>query len=559
MTLLNKGRLEIKLGEYSVGQIAALTNPLLVTKAQDYRRQVASRMLPLESDDILQRFAPASYHVSLKVDGEFDLLVYEDGESILVNPGGTVRVGLALLKEANDHFAQAGVKRAMIAGEFYYTRAKGKRPRVHDVTRISRQPEQQSELDNLGFAAFDIVDIDGGGPSPTFDETWGRLAKLFQGGKKCGVVESMWLKDAAAIQAQFRHWVEQGAEGAVVRSDALGTFKLKPRHTIDAVVIGFTEGTEDRRGMVHDLLVALRRNDGCLHVLGHVGGGFAVPERQGFLSDLKDMTVKSDYVEVNDQVAYHMVRPELVIEVSVLDLLSQTTRGMPINRMVLEWNAGEKRYGIVRRLPLVGLISPQFVRRREDKSFNANDVRLSQVTDLVDIPFADRDARQLHLAASQVLRRAVCTKELKGQIMVRKLVMWQTNKERDNEDFPAYVIHSTDFSPNRKTPLERDIRVSNSKDQIEELWNELSAEAFVKGWAPAGADAAAKPVSIAEAVPALVTDAPKKRGKKIAPAAESPAQAEAPSPEETPASAEAKPPAKKRASPKKKTGDAAGG
>src|SRR5262249_54462544 len=121
MKLLNKGRLEIKLGEYSVGQIAALTNPLLVAKAQDYRRHVASRMLPLESDDILQRFAPANYHVSLKVDGEFDLLVYEDGESLLVNPGGTVRVGLALLKEASDHFARAGVKRAIIAGEFYYT------------------------------------------------------------------------------------------------------------------------------------------------------------------------------------------------------------------------------------------------------------------------------------------------------------------------------------------------------------------------------------------------------------------------------------------------------
>src|SRR5262245_51943622 len=107
MTLLNKGRLEIKLGEYSVGQIAALTNPLLVTKAQDYRRQVASRMLALESEDILQRFTSANYHVSLKVDGEFDLLVYEEGEAILVNPGGTVRVGLALLKEANDHFARA--------------------------------------------------------------------------------------------------------------------------------------------------------------------------------------------------------------------------------------------------------------------------------------------------------------------------------------------------------------------------------------------------------------------------------------------------------------------
>jgi hypothetical protein len=42
------------------------------------------------------------------------------------------------------------------------------RPRVHDVNRVARQPDQQAELDNLGFAAFDIVDVDGAGPSPTF-------------------------------------------------------------------------------------------------------------------------------------------------------------------------------------------------------------------------------------------------------------------------------------------------------------------------------------------------------------------------------------------------------
>jgi hypothetical protein len=43
-------------------------------------------------------------------------------------------------------------------------------------------------------------------------------------------------------------------------------------------------------------------------------------------------------------------------------------------------------------------------------------------------------------------------------------------------------MHLTDYSPNRKTPLERDIRVSNAREQIEELWQELAAEYVVKGW-----------------------------------------------------------------------------
>jgi hypothetical protein len=86
------------------------------------------------------------------------------------------------------------------------------------------------------------------------------------------------------------------------------------------------------------------------------------------------------------------------------------------------------------------------------------------------------------LPASEVLRRDVWTKQLKGQSAVRKLVMWQTNKACEASDFPAYVVHLTDYSPNRKTPLERAIRVSNSRGQIEELWQELAAAYVVKGW-----------------------------------------------------------------------------
>ena len=238
-----------------------------------------------------------------------------------------------------------------------------------------------------------------------------------------------------------------------MRSDSVGRFKLKPRHTIDAAVIGFTEGTDDRRGMVHDLLIALFRPDGCLHVVGHVGGGFSNDERRGFLSDLKDRIVESDYVEVNDQVAYHMVRPEWVIEVSVLDLIAETTRGLPINKMALHWDAAGSRYRIVRRMPLVGMISPQFVRRREDKSVHPADIPLRQVTELVDVPLADRDARQLDLPQSEVLRREVCTQRLKGQTMVRKLLMWKTNKETSGEDLPGVrdPLHGLQSQPQDAT------------------------------------------------------------------------------------------------------------
>jgi hypothetical protein len=558
MSLINRGRMEIKLGEYAVGAATVLADPTLIARIQDYRRHIASRMVPLEPEQILKRFPAADYLVSLKVDGEFNVLVFADGLALLANPGGTVRIGLPLIKEAAELLQAAGISKAMIAGELYYAAAGGKRPRVHDVTRVARQPASQAELDGLRFAAFDIVELDGKPFAEPYTKVLARLTDLFCKGKRCGVVETVPMKDGPAIAAQHKKWVDAGAEGAVVRSETVGTFKIKTRHTLDAVVIGFTEGTDDRVGMVHDLLLAVMRADGNLHVLGRVGGGFTTDDRRNFLSDLKDRVVESDYVEVNDQVAYRMVQPELVIEISVLEMISQTTRGVPIKTMVVKWDAAKRRYEVVRRMPLVSMTSPQFIRRREDKTVNVTDIRLSQVSDLVEVPMADRDSRALRLPPSTILRREVRTKEMKGAVMVRKLVMWQTNKELENDDYPAYVIHYTDYSPNRKTPLEREIRVSSSPDQINELWNELAADGFTKGWVPAGGELSVVPAvpvaaKVPEAAVALV-EAPeaapkvvKKRATKKA--AEAPVEEAAAT---TEPAAEAAPPAKKKASPRKK-------
>ena len=66
--------------------------------------------------------------------------------------------------------------------------------------------------------------------------------------------------------------------------------------------------------------------------------------------------------------------------------------------------------------------------------------------------------------------------------MVRKFVLWKTNKESSSEDYPAYVIHYTDFSPNRKAPLDREVVVSSSLEQMHELFEKLKEENIKKGW-----------------------------------------------------------------------------
>ncbi len=533
--LLDKSRVEILLGDYGTAPATALTDTGLLPKVQEYRRLASARMQPLDQQGIAHKIPAADYHVSRKVDGEFTVLVFRDNQAFTLNPGGTVRIGLPVLTEAAKLLSKAGIREAWVAAEFYVATEGKNRPRVHDVMTVARKPQSAADLSRLRLAVFDVISKDGVPVAQPFAEIWKLIRQVFDSGTLIHPVEAKPAKNSAEIEKLFEAWVdEDGAEGLVVRSDAAGMFKIKPRHTLDLAVLGFTESLAERQGMLHDMLLGVQRPDRTLQVLGRVGGGFTDDQRRDLLSDLKDMAVDSEYAEVNaDNVAYQMVYPEWVVEVSCLDLLSETTRGGSINRMVLDYrNNGTRGYHVVSKLPLATIISPQFLRRREDKQVRPDDCGLRQVSNIVTVADTDRDARQMTLPVSDVLRREIFTKDLKGQTMVRKFLLWQTNKTTASDEFPAYVVHYTDFSPNRKDPLARELRVSNSRQQIDALWDALQTENIKGGWnkldvaAPVAASAPLSPggkgaggegdVTDLEHVTAVPETAPSKRTRKKA-------------------------------------------
>ncbi len=481
--MLDTSRLTIKFANYGTGPATALDDPLLLGRVQAFRRQLGGRMMALDKAGIAKKILAGQYYISRKIDGEFTVVIVRGDQAITLNPGGTVRHGTPFLEEARKLLKSAKIEQAIVVGELYVNRSDKKRPRVHDVVQVARKPTSQKELDSLQFAVFDLLEVDGEDFGQSYETTWAKIEELFGSGTRVHPVETIQGSEKA-VRKQFETWVEEkGAEGVVARSDGAGMFKIKPRHTLDVAAIGFTEGVGDRAGLLHDMLLAILRGDGSFQVLGRVGGGFSEEERTHFLSDLSDLATQSDYAEVNsDRVAYQMIRPKLVAEISCLDLVSQTTRGGTIDRMVLNWNEDEQKWETIRRLPLVSVISPQFIRFREDKQVNSKDIRMSQLTGLVEIPLAEKSAGELELPKSEILRRKVATKTLKGATMVRKLLMWKTNKDGKDPTFPAFVVHLTDFSPNRKVPLQSEIRVSNEQKQIGELWDALETKFFVKGW-----------------------------------------------------------------------------
>src|SRR5215831_14481689 len=119
--LVYPDRMTALLGRFAVGDASCLVDPGLVAVAQDYRRCAQARIKPLAPEDIA-KLPAAEYHVSLKIDGEFNMLVYQDGEAILVNPGGTVRAGLPEVDRVAWHLRAGGVHAARFAGELWYDR-----------------------------------------------------------------------------------------------------------------------------------------------------------------------------------------------------------------------------------------------------------------------------------------------------------------------------------------------------------------------------------------------------------------------------------------------------
>lgn len=466
--------------DYCTGKATDLVDPALHGRAQEYRRRLSGAMKALSGQDIYKIPKTKGFYATRKYDGEFALLAFDGKKMISVNPGGTVRVGLPAFDEAEKLLAKAKIKSCLLGGELYLTGDTTKINRVSGVVKILRSPSSKTELEKIGVAVFDVIELDGN-PVDKTAKVFEILKSLFGKGKLVHPVDNLVANTVDAVMAIFTDWViGEGSEGIVLRHDQAGLYKIKTRHNLDAAVIGFSEGSEDRKGLLHDLLVAVIRHDGTFHELCRVGGGFTDEDRRIIADELRRRIVPSDYVAVNnDYVAYEMIAPGPVIEMSCLDLIAESSRGGPVKRMVLDWDG--KRYTALSRMPLVSVISPQFVRMRDDKEANVEDVNIRQVADLVEVTDIEKPAHEDEAPASTLLERTVYTKTMRGNQMVRKLLLWKTNKD-DKPDFPGYVIYLTDFSPNRKNPLERDIRIAKTEKGARKLFSEMAEKNFISGW-----------------------------------------------------------------------------
>ena len=479
-----------------------------IQTAIDYKKNIAGKFVLVEGAKLKQRVEGERLCVTRKIDGHLQVVFWQDGQVLMLNASGKQKAeSLKCLDAFAEAMKAAGVKQAAIAAELYLpvTAPKGEdgrrlRPRCGDVIKALADDELKNQL---CLAPFDIIELDGEPWKVAhYSETHNKLCTLFgplptspRGGDVCPVP----MRNASShdeVQAFYDEWVVgEGAEGLVVHSESPIVWKVKPRHTIDAAVIGYTTTTspsgEPGGGRIRDLMFAVclgnssspkgEAGRGPLFQMFAIGStGLTDEQRADIAQRLSTKHAESQYVLSDSRgIAYQMVRPELVFEISVLELVARGNDDKVRTNPLLRYDdaAGWLMEGTT---PGVSVLGVTIDRERTDKQPNEVDVRISQLTDIT--PFEKPEGESaLNLQPSTLLERHVYKKVSGSKVMLHKFLLWKTNKEQSGR-YPAYVVYHTDFSSGRKDMLKRDMAYSDDEQQIRDILAAEIADNVKKGW-----------------------------------------------------------------------------
>lgn len=441
--------------------------------AIDYKKNIANKFALVEGANLRMRIGGENHYVTRKIDGHMQIAFFDGTSTILLNSNGKEKAsGIKCIDVMNQSMKDAGLKQAVIAAELYMPAACG-RPRHSDVARALADDGMKNRL---RLAPFDIVELDGKEwTAENYGDTHTRLSEIFKS-EEAEPVEMQFAAEVAQVQDLFDQWVTgEGAEGLVIHSGNV-VWKVKPRHTIDAAVIGYTV-TE--RG-IRSLMFAMRTEDGKYQMFTQGSTGMTDEQRAEVAERLSKSHVESQYVLSDSRgIAYQMVKPELVFEISVVELVAKGNDDKVRINPLLTYD-DEKGWLLEGTTPGVSAINITVDRERTDKTPTPTDVRVSQLSDLT--PFEEVEGVAAGpLPASTLLERRVFKKTSGVKTMLHKFLLWKTNKEQTGR-YPAYIVFHTDFSNGRADMVKTDMSFTSSEAQARELFEAEIASNIKKGW-----------------------------------------------------------------------------
>jgi hypothetical protein len=447
---------------------ASLQDSDLLDVLSSYKRRVASNYRAVLPDD-MGTLPNDGLLVSNKIDGELWFMIAMQGEVFLANPRGRVITGkLPIFKgvaKLPDH--------TIIAGELHVQVDHG-RCRVGDLSALIAQGKQ-ADINRLRFAAFDILQTQDADKQSIYTERLESLQKLIKPSDQLFVIKSQQI-DRVELAKRFEAEVMSGnSEGLIIRLANGLIYKLKPAITIDAAIIAFTPMEDQARSV----LLGLMMPDETMQIFGGCGNLGTDAQRKSLLKQLSKLKIDAQIRYASDSGSlYTFVKPEVIVEIKVTDIQAEHSDGSVSKsmRLKLEKNQWEQQGMAACPRPIHAVIE----KIREDKSANMTDIRFAQIEDYAVKDTAEKIA--VDLPKSKVIRREVWTKETKGVTAVRKLVVWQTNKQEIDNNYPGYVVHWTDYSPGRASPLDREVKLAPNEKSAIAIADAMVEENIKKGW-----------------------------------------------------------------------------
>lgn len=487
-TKIDIAKLQMR-GDYGIASGSAVLDQVLLGVAVDFDNQVMRKLVSLNPSDLAARLSDGNQVLlATKYDGEGTYVYFDRAhapQAFGFSPGGRVRVGLAALKMLSEKLTAANVQKALLRCELcLQSTGKPVRDGVAEVIRVSFSGTQD-ELDRLKLVLLDVVMLDGKdlrANQNDFAQNFALMQKLV-GTDEQALVHCMRASVVAekSVPAEFDRLIAAGEEGVVIRRlNRAEAWKIKPQRNVDALVIGFVEGSFEDKFGVASLLTALCYPDqaeqtGLMQTFARIGSGFTDEQRVNLLDRLRPLKV-AEPIAMTDSSGrtVHFIRPELIAELRGEDLLSME-QGKALRSQLVRWNADAKAYEFLGLSPCPRLSFATFVRMREDKNWRDGGARAEQI-DLAR-PQAVNDSKSLSNAAS-VIRREVY---VKGE-MLRKLVVIH---QPSAGEFP-YLLYWTDYSAKRAEPLKVSLEIAANAERAEQLAEKLLSENLAKGWVKHG-------------------------------------------------------------------------
>jgi bifunctional non-homologous end joining protein LigD len=297
-------------------------------------RPMPATIHPMLAESVEKAFDGAEWLFEIKWDGYRAIAFLEDGKVRLVSRNQNDLT--PRYPELKDVARLIKAKTAILDGEVVALDADGKALFSLMQQRTGFRPGRRRAVENADvpvlYYAFDLLYLDG------YD--WRRVPLEERKGKLAGLVKGDVVRFSDHYQnhgkALFEMARQKGLEGIVAKKRtsfyeerrSREWLKIKIRHTLDAVIGGYTE-PEGSRAHFGSLVLGLYDKKARLIHVGQAGSGFDQKSLEEIWKVLKKLETKKNpfFGEVEALRKVFWVKPELVAEIEFTEWTGGTSEG----------------------------------------------------------------------------------------------------------------------------------------------------------------------------------------------------------------------------------------